>query len=737
MTVGPIIPPQWPFIYTLAVGQDWPQADEDALRRVAQAWTDAVDGLAQISQHGQGATDRVHFSVQSITLEQFDLHWQQYTIGKDSALGQLVEQGQAVARQLLEFADQTEFTKLSINVQIVLLLIQVTYDLLIAPLTGGLSMGEAFAAMFLTRTIVRELLSRIIEAVIFASVPDLIAQGFMVAHGHRAEIDGHELGQAAQMGVIGGTLAFGAGRLLGRYTPGLTKALGQRGGGLVRAGLIGGVANLGTVTAVNAVDAWEDGDDPTKQFGFADQKAHQNPLAVIANGVFTGMLFHGLHEFSARPTVHFQTDVGSFTGVQTGDRSFTLFPEGGHEQGKMQLATFGDDGVLNIRRGFGSSYDAVPTEFSLSDHGTTVHTVIADDGTAVVTHVEQVLARDEPSAFTRDGLEWTVPKDSVVTYTPHDDAFQVRTPPGQVYASGGDGALLYVGRVSTDPSGAVQHYLPSSDQPVTPTEFHAALDAVQHPAVPAAAAGTHEPAIATAAAPEPDQVLLAHQQPDVPSTVEAQPTAHPEPSTGPPADPAARDVPLPEEYADLRGQVQRTRAGIGGYAADDEPMWRAARAFEHLAGRFVVDMHGNADGVRVSDRPLSASELADLIRAGGWNGRDAIVLLACDTGSGPTPFADALSRALGGAEVLAPTASVLQDPARAMVALGRREWNAELGTFADVSDGSARWLAFHGDAAPTEVGTDHSGLPDPDSRQTHHIDMYLLDPVLFVRATAP
>jgi hypothetical protein len=141
MAVEPIIPPEWPFIYTLAVGQDWPRADEDALRRVAQAWTDALAGLVQISDHGQRATDDVHYSVQSITTDQFDEYWKQYTTGDDSAVGQLARQCQAVAEMLLDFADQTEFTKLSIDIQIVLLLIQVTYDLVIAPLTGGLSMG--------------------------------------------------------------------------------------------------------------------------------------------------------------------------------------------------------------------------------------------------------------------------------------------------------------------------------------------------------------------------------------------------------------------------------------------------------------------------------------------------------------------------------------------------------------------------------------------------------------------
>jgi hypothetical protein len=61
-------------------------------------------------------------------------------------------------------------------------------------------------------------------------------------------------------------------------------------------------------------------------------------------------------------------------------------------------------------------------------------------------------------------------------------------------------------------------------------------------------------------------------------------------------------------------------------------------------------------------------------------------------------------------------------------------FNEVLQTYDDVSDGTERWLAFHGHSDPTEVGTDHSGLPDPSSHTTHHVGLDLADPDLVVRA---
>jgi hypothetical protein len=82
-----------------------------------------------------------------------------------------------------------------------------------------------------------------------------------------------------------------------------------------------------------------------------------------------------------------------------------------------------------------------------------------------------------------------------------------------------------------------------------------------------------------------------------------------------------------------------------------------ARVVSHKRGFFDVIGHGNEQvigiqfGVRWRD--FRAPELAELIRQAGWNGRDAIRLISCETGAGENPIGAQLARILG-VPVLAP-----------------------------------------------------------------------------------
>ncbi|MCP9980038.1 ADP-ribosyltransferase [Actinomadura madurae] len=104
------------------------------------------------------------------------------------------------------------------------------------------------------------------------------------------------------------------------------------------------------------------------------------------------------------------------------------------------------------------------------------------------------------------------------------------------------------------------------------------------------------------------------------------------------------------------GTVPTRRAGRALYGPD-EPYMRntAGMVPPDPAGRFVLDAHGNSDGPIVGDRPMSATDLAALIRSDpNWNGRD-LLLLSNNTGDGR--FASDLAQNLG-VRVTAPTGAV-------------------------------------------------------------------------------
>lgn len=394
MPVQPIIPPEWGWAYDIAVGQDWPQADEDALRRLAQAWTDAMEALLTVADGGNAAAQNVNYSVQSVSSDEFNNYWSAYVDGDDSVVGQLARQSENLATQLLAFAEQTEFTKLSIDIQLILLFIQLLIDLVMAFVTFGASTAEGVVAAFITRLTVRGFLTELIKAVIMAVLPDVITQTIMLSEGHRSSFDVGETLQAAQMGVIGGLVGAGIGKGLGSLGEGLAKNPAERGAtelldsaagklasGLTNAAVHGALTNVTTNAVVGGVDSVENqihaAVDPvyakelrqqTQDQGYADQKSGENPLIAALNGAFTGVLFHGVHEasfdlagktFDATPLT-LTDDAGNkqqFTALPIRDGSgsnYALFDESHQLVGK---GTVGDSGAITITPNKGSPYD--------------------------------------------------------------------------------------------------------------------------------------------------------------------------------------------------------------------------------------------------------------------------------------------------------------------------------------------------------------------------------------------
>ena len=202
--------PPFDWLYPLTVGQAWPEGNEDLAREAAQAWTDALGDILRLAHDGTAVADGVNYSVQGASGDVFNSYWDKYVNGDDSYLGRQAQQAQQLAAYLLDFAQELEYTKLAINVQLTILAVQVAYDLFAAPFTDGLSMAEAFVAIFMTRRVVRMIVGRLLEAVLFMALPDLVAQTVQLAnawaHGKDGSIDGARLLTDVEMGALAGGL---------------------------------------------------------------------------------------------------------------------------------------------------------------------------------------------------------------------------------------------------------------------------------------------------------------------------------------------------------------------------------------------------------------------------------------------------------------------------------------------------------------------------------------------------
>ena len=408
MPVPPFLPPQLPWLFDVLVGQQWPQADEDKVRLCAQAWTDALGALVAIAQGGDQAAQRVGYSVQAISSDQFDTYWSQYTNGDDSAVGQMAKQCQALAEMLLQEAEQVEFTKLSIDIQIVILAIQLVIDIATAIVTAGASMAEGAAATMAGRFTIQHLLMELLKGAILAAAPDFITQTIMLAEGHRSSYNVGETLQAAGTGALGAAVGMGVGAVTGAVAGSLTKGLigdatntvgAKLTQGVIHtanAAITGALANMGT-TAITDVMSGQSLD---------------NVLSAGVTGAGGGLLFHGAHALGESlgsaghappvaepgPRPLFTTDDGtSLQGLKLRDGSYALFDANGNQHG---TGTFDPaSGQLDVQPVSGDPYSTSAT----IDHGTNAPATATDPQSQSQSTPETFVepqARPEPAPST-------------------------------------------------------------------------------------------------------------------------------------------------------------------------------------------------------------------------------------------------------------------------------------------------------------------------------------------------
>lgn len=358
MTVPPLVPTSLPWVYDLIVGQEWPAGDEDALRRCAQAWTEALGALVGIAEGGDDAARFVGYSVQSVSSDQFDSYWSKYTRGDDSVVGQMAQQCQGLAELLLQDAEQIEFTKLSINIQVVILAIQLTIDIATAIVTAGASMAEGAAAAMAARFTVKQLLVELLKGALMAVAPDLITQTVMLAEGHRSSIDVGEALQAAGQGALGAGIGMAVGGVTGRLAKSLTGGLAADAAESLGGKLLTHAVDAGNAVVTGALTNMA----TTAVTDLAGGQSLDNVWGAGLNGAANGLLFHGAHALgegigaAGRPEpTHFSlAGGGDLHGLPLSDGSLALFDPNGMKHGTGVFDP--QSGQLTVRPVAGEPY---------------------------------------------------------------------------------------------------------------------------------------------------------------------------------------------------------------------------------------------------------------------------------------------------------------------------------------------------------------------------------------------
>ncbi|MFI5538468.1 LuxR C-terminal-related transcriptional regulator [Nocardia sp. NPDC051900] len=250
------IPDYFPDWLTAIVLGHFPEGDPEAMRRDADAWSDAANALVPVLHRVQAAAERLEKAVEGETGTAMQ---QQYRKIIDQIRAQ-IEFNNATARQLYDNATAIEYQQYVIIGIAGALLAQVIIDMAMPPpgsIVKAISdRAEAKVGMELAqRDLVLTMLGRAARFVaehprlmlatkgvflgtaVGGGVP-YVAQRVQIAQGHRETVDWQKVRIGAAAGAVGGLVGVEVGR---RFAPMAIKA-GGRVLGTVAAGGVGGMA---------------------------------------------------------------------------------------------------------------------------------------------------------------------------------------------------------------------------------------------------------------------------------------------------------------------------------------------------------------------------------------------------------------------------------------------------------------------------------------------------------------
>lgn len=249
------------------IGQDWPEGDETAMRRLATAWQDAATGVDDLTGDLQGTASKVLGVVDGPAAESFHTFWDKFVTTDPQYLPKLSETCRALAKQCDDGANEIEYGKYMFIALLIVTAIQIAILIanMIETFGGSAALIPAVeeGAQLVAKSIARQLLEAILKSVAWSELQsvglDVVVQGIQIAEGHRDGLDLSKTGTAALdglvNGVIGGGVGFGAGKI-----PGLSGAASPFKGmvqGAAReavSGAVSGVAGAAASTAIHGGD---------------------------------------------------------------------------------------------------------------------------------------------------------------------------------------------------------------------------------------------------------------------------------------------------------------------------------------------------------------------------------------------------------------------------------------------------------------------------------------------------
>ncbi|MFW0786295.1 hypothetical protein AAFP35_17465 [Gordonia sp. CPCC 206044] len=248
------------------IGMEWPEGDEDSLRRIATAWNDAASSIEDLAPELQAAAQSVQLNLDGTTADALSEVFQQLLNG-DLSPEKMAEAATAAADMSDASATNIEYTKISFYVTLALTAAQIAWAIAMAVPTLGASLAEIGIAELIAQVAVREglrlliqkitsevskrVLLRAVQAAVtnaaLAGLQDAAIQGYQIAAGGRKEFDSGQFSKTLVTSAIGGAAG------------GLAGGLAEKGIGKLAGRQIDDIAGQGTRWASRSVVGATDG----------------------------------------------------------------------------------------------------------------------------------------------------------------------------------------------------------------------------------------------------------------------------------------------------------------------------------------------------------------------------------------------------------------------------------------------------------------------------------------------
>ncbi|GAB3280776.1 WXG100-like domain-containing protein [Parasphingorhabdus pacifica] len=217
---------------SVVVGADWPEGDEDALRRLRDAWEACGEEVGSVTGDAEAAIRSVLGTMEGETAKAFEEYGKKLTEGEEAPLVALEKLCEELSSACQEVAAEVEYTKISIIAALAILAAQVALMLALAAVTFGTSTAGIAAAQTATQAVVRGLMQALMNTIqqIVLNVAvnvavDVGIQAGQMDDGNRDDWDEDKTASAAKSGAAAGLGAGIAGGVFGGVAKGVSSSV--------------------------------------------------------------------------------------------------------------------------------------------------------------------------------------------------------------------------------------------------------------------------------------------------------------------------------------------------------------------------------------------------------------------------------------------------------------------------------------------------------------------------------